>query len=357
MNQIQKVPLEYLQIFLDDPARASLELLSIPQGSTNPFFRNGPKVTLAFEKGKNRPNPLDELTYQFDHSFKATSDVPRYMHIDLAINRDKVGVAMCHAVGFEKRHVRSPGELEPKEVRLPIVEVDFVGRLAPRQEFGERDMSFSAIEAMIEEIGFTRQFNLESGLVTFDRFQSHQIIETVQSLGIPCGLLSIDHTTGKVIVDYSKDNFIRKESVQRQPSAAMGSLRDAIYREAISFPVIEMADDYRNWLEKEMDECQWDAEKQKAIKMVDGSDDLLQAVAGAVYNCINNAEHFEIPNDISNSERSEEENYYKSVGRGVSGQDDGQGDNGFIEDNNSIYANRQMPDYVGMDRNSDMGVW
>jgi len=355
MPEIQKVPLEFLQAFIDDPARASLELLSIPQGSTNPFFRNGPKVSKAFEKGRGRINPLDELTYQFDPSFKAKSDVPRYMHIDLAINRDKVGISMCHATGFETRSVRAPGEMEPKQVRMPIVEIDFMGRLAPRLEFGERDMSFSEIESMVEELAFQREFNLESGLVTFDRFQSHQIIENIHSMGIPCGLLSIDHTTGKVIVDYAKDNFIRKESVQRQPSAAMGSLRDAIYREAISFPEIDMADDYRNWLEKEMDECQWDAEKQKAIKMEGGSDDLLQSVAGSVYNCTNNAEHFEMPNDIPESERSDEEQYYQSVGRGSMG--DVEGGVGYIEDNFSAYGDRQGLDITGTDTRSDREVW
>jgi hypothetical protein len=356
MSEIQRVPLEFLQIFLDDPARASLELLSIPQGSTNPFFRSGPKVSMAFDKGKGRENPFDELTYQFDPSFKAKSDVPRFMHIDLAINRDKVGMAMCHATGFVTRYVRATGDPEPKQVRVPIIEVDFMGRLAPRPEFGERDMSFPAIEAIVEELAFSREFNLEHGLVTFDRFQSHQIIESIHSLGIPCGLLSIDHTTSKVIVDYSKDNFIRKESVQRQPSAAMGSLRDAIYGETISFPLIEMADDYRNWLEKEIDECQWDADKQKAIKMDGGSDDLLQAVAGAVYNCTNNAEHYEVPDDINNSSQSSEAKYYDRIGRGSDTSGDENYD-GFTEDRFSAYGDRQSPDYLGMNNSPDREVW
>jgi len=338
---IVEVPIEYYTAFLEQPERACIELLSIPSGSVNPFFRNSEKIQIAVEKGRRNPNPLDESTYQFSADFKSEDDAERYMHIDLAINGDSVGIAMCHATDFETRLIRMPGEDEAKEVPLPILKFDFMGRLSPRVEYGEHNMSYTAIEEMISDLSYNRGFNLFEGLITFDRFQSHQLSQTIQGMGIPCGLLSVDHTTSKVIVDFSKPGYISKVGTPREPAAAMVSLRDAIYREAVTFSDVEMYDDYRNWIEKELDECQWDGQKGKAIKMDGGTDDLLQAVAGAAFNCINNAKpSVSIPKQDLGSDMAEEE-FYDSVyeSKGITNSD------GYVEDHFGAY-NRSSTDYI-----------
>ena len=332
---IVNVPIEYFPAFYEQPERATIELLSIPSGSVNPFFRNTDKIQLSIKKGKHLKNPLDEYTYQFSPDFVSNDEEPRYMHIDLAINGDSVGIAMCHATKYETRSVRMAGETEAKDVQLPIIEFDFVGRLSPRIEYGEHSMSYAAIEEMVAEIATNRGFNLFEGLITFDRFQSHQLSQTIQGMGIPCGLLSIDHTVSKVIVDFSKDGFIRKVGTPREPAAAMVALRDAIYREGVTFPQIPMYDDYRSWLEKEIDECQWDGEKGKAVKMDGGSDDMLQAIAGAVFNCINNAKPTgNIPTMDQDSQNAETA-FYDNVGMSNNIETN---DEGFVEDGFDGYA-------------------
>ena len=340
---IVKIPLEYFPAFYEEPERATLELLSIPSGSINPFFRNHEKIAQAFERGENRSNPLDELTYQFSPSFVAEETRPRYMHIDLAINGDYVGIAMCHAYDFETRTMRMPGDLEAREVSMPKMRFDFVGRLAPRLEFGEIAMNYNAIEAMIDELAHTRGFNLHEGLITFDRFQSHQLMQSIRGMNIPCGLLSIDHTTSKVLIDYKKDGLVRKEGIPREPAAAMVSLRDAFYREALDIPEITPFDDHRNWLEKELDECQWDGTKQKALKMEGGTDDMLQAVAGAVFNCNNNADpEMEVPL-LDQDDQMSEESYYNAIGReDVTGFDLDLNADGYVEDGTSLYDERHV---------------
>ena len=42
-------------------------------------------------------------------------------------------------------------------------------------------------------------------------------------------------------------------------------------------------------MEKEVDESQFDPDKQKVVKVEGGSDDVIQSVAGSVFNCVNNA--------------------------------------------------------------------
>ena len=137
-GSIVDIPIEFLEKFIEEPERAVLEYLSIPAGSTNPFFRNSHKVREAIERGKGRPNPFDEETYLFDPNFKSKDHNPRYMHIDLAINRDVVGISMCHASGFVERKIK---DAKGKDViaQIPYVTFDFTARLKPRIEFGEKD--------------------------------------------------------------------------------------------------------------------------------------------------------------------------------------------------------------------------
>jgi len=343
-GNIVEIPIEFLRKFQDNPENAVLEYLCIPGGSVNPFFRNTTKIREAVhgDKSVSRPNPIDEETYVFSSDFKAGNDrKPRYMHIDLAINRNAVGMSMCHAGGFVKRRVMLPGQKHEVEASLPIVVFDFIARLKPRRAYGERDMDYDALLLMIEELAFERGFNLIDGLVTFDRFQSHMMISRVRGLNIPCALLSVDHTTSALIVDYSKENNIRREALHKQPSVAMGAFRDAFYQDRLVFTKMEMFDEYRTWLEKEVDEMQWNVDKQKAVKMEGGSDDLLQSAAGATFHCVNNATEIHIPEQVESAEDSQREiEFWKNTGRpdilmGETNED------GYIEDTFSAYGHHE----------------
>lgn len=344
-GSIVQVPLEFLNFFSEEPERAVLEYLSIPVGSTNPFFRNTQKIRDAMDRGASRPNPMDENTYVFDKNFVCRDHNPRYMHIDLAINRDAVGISMCHASSFVSKTQRDTKGQEVT-VNVPHITFDFTARLKPRSEFGERDMDFTAVLEIVRQLNFERGFNLEDGLVTFDRFQSHMLISQLRDMGIPCALLSVDHTTARLIVDHSKPEWVRRESLQKQPSAAMGSLRDALYEDRIDFPEIPRYDEVRNWLEKEADEIQWDGDKQKAIKMEGGSDDLIQSIAGAVFNCSNNAQGITIPDVHDRQGEEREEEFYSELGKGEFvdrfGDPRQTNDLGFIEDDFSAYGRDDM---------------
>ena len=297
-GNIAVVPIEFLPFFEADPVNAAMEYLSHPSGAVNPFFRDIGKVAQVVHP--EIPNPLNWETYTFDSDFRAVDDPrPRYAHMDLAINNDGAGVAMCHEDGWKGVHRRQEdGRFE--EVLLPQVKYDFAGVLRPRKSYGEREINYDAIMGMIFDL-VDRGFNLMGGLITFDRFQSHHMKTTLTAAGFNVGLLSIDHTTSKLLIDYSKPERVRKEPIQRQPGAAMMALRDCCYQDrAVLCDLPEHSDmEGITWLEKEARECQADTHNAqnlvKAVKVEGGSDDLLQAVAGACFNCVNNA----LPTDES----------------------------------------------------------
>jgi len=322
LGHLAVIPIEWLPFFEEDPVKAAMEYLSYPSGSVNPFFRDSGKVRFAIKE--DRPNPLNWETYTLDPLFQAgTSDRrPRYMHVDLAINNDGAGIAMSHCAGF-KAIVQRKDDGEFGEVLLPIVDIDFAGILRPRLDRGEREIDYDAILELIFDAE-DRGFNLRSGVITLDRFQSHQFKKTLFKQGFNVGALSVDHTTSQLIVDYDKPERVRKESVSRQPAAVQLALRDALYQDRCNCCQIAMHPVRKmSWLEKEAGETQADysgAQRLlKAVKVEGGSDDLIQAIAGAVYNCSNNAQ-MSIPEPEQDQAAVHlEQSFYAQFGRDSGG--------------------------------------
>lgn len=348
---IVEIPIEFYRAFKDNPERAMLEYLSIPVGATNPYFRSPEHMQEAINKGGSIPLAIDEETYALRPDFRATNVVPRYMHIDLAIRRDAVGMSMCHAVGFTKRQMRIPGDEEYREINIPKIKFDFVSRIKPRRQYDEREMSFNALMSIIEQLVYEREFNLQDGLITFDRFQSHQMISNIRAMGVPCGLLSVDQTSNKVIIDFSKPEMIRKETISREPSAAMGALRDALHESRVTFPQMTFFDESRTWIEKEMDEAQFDGQKGKVVKMEGGTDDVLQSAAGALFNCMNNASEMVDLEELSEFDQQSEDEFYGNLG--LESITDSDNEDGFVEDSfgiedeNDLSQTMSLEDFLG----------
>ena len=286
-------PIEFLPYAIEDPENFALEYLSFPTGATSPFFRDIDKIIEAIHP--ELPNPIQWDTYSLDSQWKIDNDDPRYIHIDLSIRGDGLGIAMCHVAGWKeafKRNAKGQGE----NTRLPIIQWDLVARLAPREAYDEQEINYDAILELLFEIE-NRGANLREGLTTLDRFQSHQIRTTLLQHGWPCGIQSIDQSTQKIIVDYSKSDFVRKETIPRTLCAAMAALRETFYQERAIVPFLPECPwtPGQTWLEKEAREAQRDVNNSRGlVKVVKGNtqkstDDLLQAMAGSCHNCMCNA--------------------------------------------------------------------
>jgi len=161
------VPLELKALFLKDPENFIRDVACISTESTRPFFKRHDKIIEAFEKGFK--NPFNDQTLEFDEDFRSCVDDVhrRFMHVDLGLTKDAVGISMCHSPGFEDREEI---EFDDKKmighsVRVPSVKFDFLGRI--KSVRGE-EILLSRIRELIYEIS-RRGFYL--ALITFDGFQ------------------------------------------------------------------------------------------------------------------------------------------------------------------------------------------
>jgi hypothetical protein len=140
------------------------------------FFRDANAVREAF-KQKNE-EPVDEEGHYKDW-FVGVDGHPRFIHVDLALGkRDRAALCMVHSPGFKK--IKTGLGVES----LPIVEMDYLyfWDANPYEE-----INFAEIRGMIVELA--RKFNI--ACVTFDQWNSIDMIQSLRSLGINAEMHSV----------------------------------------------------------------------------------------------------------------------------------------------------------------------
>jgi len=279
MRKTIKIPLELKPNFLRDPENFIRDIACIPTESTRPFFKLKRKV-LEVEQQAYK-NLFNEELMLFDDDFipGGSSAYPRYMHIDLGIKKDAVGISMCYAPHFVTRKVTkiyNTGTVT-EDARLPFVKFDFLGRIKAGR--GEEIM-ISSIRDLIYELQ-RRDFYL--AIITFDGFQSVDSIQILKSQGFRVGRLSIDRTATKLSLDKrSKDGSgLRRNSTDGQVLGAMQALKDACYDDRLALP-------YHEYWAKEALGAEIDYKRNKIDHKPRGTIDLLQSLAGSAYNLVNN---------------------------------------------------------------------
>jgi len=288
MPTLVKVPLELKPNFLRDPENFLRDIACIPTESTRPFIRSKDKI-MRLEKEAFQ-NPFNEEKRVFHPDFTAGTGNPynRYMHIDLGLKKDAVGISMCHAPNFEERivHDLEFNGVKSRNVRLPFIKFDFLGRIKAGR--GE-EVLLSEVREVIYEI--TRR-GFYIALLTFDGFQSVDSIQILRNQGYKVGRLSIDRTATKLILDKHarSDDGIRRVSTEGQIMGAMQSLKDALYDTRISIP-------YHEYWVKEATGAEIDYRKNKVDHKPRGTIDLLQSMAGGVYNLVNNEVEYDFRSD------------------------------------------------------------
>jgi hypothetical protein len=291
MGQVIRIPLDLKANFLRDPENFIRDIACIPTESTRPFFKLRDRVRKV--ENTAYKNPFDENSLVFDDDFlpNTTHLFQRYMHIDLGIKKDAVGISMCYAPHFVTRSINkitAEGN-NIEQVRLPYVKFDFLGRIKAGK--GE-EILISSIRDIIYNIQ-KRGFYL--ALITFDGFQSVDSIQILKAHGFRVGRVSIDRTSTKLILDKrAKDGSgVRRESTDGQTLGAMQALKDSCYDERLSMP-------YHEYWVKEALGAEIDYKRNKVDHKPRGTIDLLQSMAGSVYNLINN--EFEYQSDGEDSQ-------------------------------------------------------
>jgi len=236
VNPTRKIE-DFKLAFYTDLGDAMMRFACMPTYSSDAFFKQIEKV----EKCMNTRNPLDSFR-RFDETFEADPEKTYYIHADLAQKHDKCAVAIAHVDKWVNIQV-----IKDYEQVAPIVVVDAVAWWEPR---AEGPVNLSEVKQWIINL---RRKGFNIGMVSFDRWQSFDIQNELQAVGIRTETVSV-----------AKKHY--------------EDLAMMIYEERVSIPMIPMLLEEMSEL-KIMKGNRVDHPRKK-------SKDLSDAVTGAVFGAI-----------------------------------------------------------------------
>jgi len=162
--------------FYTDPTDALSRFACMPPDATDAFFKNRAVIEKAFSSPKLNVDSYGRI----DDDFKPKDDIKYFMHVDLAQKHDHCAVALAHVDGWVTMKI---GE-QYKEA-APRIVVDAVRYWTPT---ASKSVDFTEVKDYITSIR-DRGFNLK--LVTFDRWNSHDMMQQLNVHGIKTEVLSV----------------------------------------------------------------------------------------------------------------------------------------------------------------------
>lgn len=213
-----------------------------PPAMEDPFFREPDLVRAAFMYGDN-PESEDGSWKPW---FNGTDGFPRFIHLDLALKKDYAGLSMVHLSGM--KNVQTMAGVE----KLPILNVDYIKKW---QAPVNGEINYADIRQTIARLG--KKFTVAS--VTFDQFGSIEMIQSLRQWGYNADM----HTVRKA--DYDT----------LQTAIYDGRLRGYWNEQLVEQELLKL---------KLINNTKVDHPRQ-------GSKDLADSLAGAVYMCV---QHFDI---------------------------------------------------------------
>ena len=162
--------------FYTDPTDALSRFACMPPDATDAFFKNRAVIEKAFSNPKQNVDSYG----RFDDDFKPKNDKTYFMHVDLAQKHDHCAVSLAHVDGWVTMKI---GE-QYKEA-APRVVVDAVRYWTPTSS---KSVDFTEVKDYITSVR-ERGFNLK--LVTFDRWNSHDMMQQLGVHGIKTEILSV----------------------------------------------------------------------------------------------------------------------------------------------------------------------
>jgi hypothetical protein len=175
INPTRKIE-DFTEAFYTDPTDALSRFACMPPDATDAFFKNRAVIEKAFSNPK-----LNVDSYgRFDDDFKPDPEKQYFVHVDLAQKHDHCAVALSHVQGWVTMKI---GE-QYKEA-APRVIVDAVRYWTPT---ASKSVDFTEVKDYIISLR-SRGFNLK--MVTFDRWNSHDMMQQLKANGINTELLSV----------------------------------------------------------------------------------------------------------------------------------------------------------------------
>ena len=162
--------------FYTDPTDALSRFACMPPDATDAFFKNRAVIEKAF----SNPNINVDNYGRFRDDFKPDPDKWYYIHVDLAQKHDHCAVAISHVHNWVTMKIGD----KYKEA-APRIIVDAVRFWTPTQS---KSVDFTEVKEYIISLR-ERGFNIK--MVTFDRWNSHDMMQQLKAHGINCETLSV----------------------------------------------------------------------------------------------------------------------------------------------------------------------
>lgn len=200
-----KVPEQFRRFFVADADQALRELAGKATFNVSPLIRDRQSIFRAIDAKLIHPftkqsiviSTADQIYienfYDVRRAFnpinskwvpKLSPNAVRYIHGDLAVSGDAAGLAMGHIAGMKKSEVVRPDGTVSYEM-YPHVVFDFMLQILPPEG--------AQIElAKIRRFIFFLNKLYKLAAVTFDGFQSTDMIQMLNAGGVPADKLSVD---------------------------------------------------------------------------------------------------------------------------------------------------------------------
>ncbi len=175
VNPTRKIE-DFTAEFYSDPTDALSRFACMPPDATDAFFKNRAVIEKAFSNPK-----LNVDSYgRFDDTFKPDPDKAYYVHVDLAQKHDHCAVALSHVDGWVTMKIG-----ENYKEAAPRIIVDAVRYWTPT---ASKSVDFTEVKDYILSLN-QKGFYLK--MVTFDRWNSHDMMQQLKTHGINTELLSV----------------------------------------------------------------------------------------------------------------------------------------------------------------------
>jgi len=178
--------------YIRNPIEAKARFECEPPSMEDAYFRDENLVRKAFNYADN---PLDEEG-RFHPWFNNSDSHRRFIHVDLGLKRDRSALCMTHCSGITE--IKTSMGVE----KLPVINVDLI--YSWQAEPGE-EINFASVRQMI--IDLCRRFDV--GLVTFDRWQSVEMIQSLRALGVNADFHSVKKTDYDTLMTAIYDTRLR----------------------------------------------------------------------------------------------------------------------------------------------------
>lgn len=275
VNPTKKIT-DFTVAFHKNPADALGRFACMPSDAVDAFFKSRIKIEGAFNKAALAVDQFGRL----EEWFKPEEGKEYFIHVDLAQKHDHCAVAMGHVDKWVDIKVT-----DTYSQPAPIVEVDAVRFWTPTPD---KSVDFTEVKDYILALR-TRGFNIK--VCTFDRWNSHDMMQQLKAYGINTEILSV-----------AKKHY--------------DDMAMVVLEERLSGPHIPLLID---------ELLQLRIMRDKVDHPRKGSKDLADAVCGAIYNSISrtrmdrnqeinihNYDSFSYDNDFNNKEEEYVQNMIRA---------------------------------------------